>query len=143
MLVNYHYGKLVLEFGKEVKTLDNNQTKRVNSGNLKVVRLPWSGWDKEKSESKMINIKPESGKEIVLKGVGEKEYTLKLVDVKQEEINLVVDGLSLKQGEDISKEGIDLGGCGAQDFIINKGETVELNTCSTDVGVKWQITFEK
>jgi len=51
-------------------------------------------------------------------------------------------GLYLAQGAARS-QGIDLNsGCSSEnDFTLQRGETVELSTCSMDAGITWYITY--
>jgi hypothetical protein len=113
------------------------------SGSIRIIESPWTGWGEDQPEIRTITVEPKEGDEVILKGVGEKEYVLTVADASFNKVRLEVDGLALTQGEDVDKEGVDLTGCGPQNFELKIGEMIKLSTCTTDMGVKWTVTYLK
>jgi len=117
-------------------------------GTLQIIKSPWTGWNEKQPMDEVTNEIPEKAKNIVLTGLTFTEnHTLTVLDVNTEEVHLEADRLLLKQGEAIKVEGINLMECKnidfSIDFTIQRGEKVELNTCSMDAGVTWTITYVK
>ena len=56
-------------------------------------------------------------------------------------VTISASGLGLKQGDHVDSPGIDLEGCGEQNFAINKGERAELYSCTMDAGISYLIEY--
>jgi hypothetical protein len=112
---------------------------------LRVTKSAWNGWSQNQPEDEVQDYYLDSEiilNEITLKGLSESETSvLKIKKYNGNSIDLNIDNLSLKQGADLSKNTINLNGCGVKDFTISLDETVELNTCSMDAGVTWTLEY--
>lgn len=87
----------------------------------------------------------QKGKKMVFKGLSSSEsYTLTIKQIYKNRLTLEIHDLYLKAGKDLEKPGINLNQCKkTQDFEIERGEHVELSTCSMDAGVTWVIQYGK
>jgi hypothetical protein len=121
-----------------VSFLDSTKKIQDEVGDLHIVESRWTGWSEKQPEDKITSIEPKKGEKVILNDVVGK-YDMTILDLSSQSIRLTVDGLYLSK----PGGGINLTGCDYQDFIINRGETVELNTCSMDEGVKWVISYLK
>lgn len=112
---------------------------------LRVTKSAWNGWSQNQPEDEVQDYYFDSEisiNEITLKGLSESETSvLKIIKHDGNSIDLSIDNLSLKQGADLSKNTINLNGCGVKDFAISLDETAELNTCSMDAGVTWTLEY--
>ncbi len=121
-----------------IKSNDSN----LNDGLLRITKSPWTGWSKQQPEDTVMEVIPKKGEKIELIGLYDKDlYELEIINVDDNSIHLQIDGLSLKQGEGLKAKGMNLRGCGLQNFVMTKGEIVELNTCSMDMGVSWTLEY--
>jgi hypothetical protein len=60
----------------------------------------------------------------------------------EQRLSLELEGLSLKQGDDLNSEGISLSDSGYKAFNLRRDEMVELNTCMTGIGHRWRLTYK-
>lgn len=109
---------------------------------LTIVSSPWSGWSEKQPDDVKEIIDISENKVINLNNtLDNSDYLLTVNKYDRDKIDLTVDGLSLKQGEQLDNKGIDLYGCGTHTFTLDRYETVELNTCTMDMGTTWKITY--
>jgi len=133
---------LITFIGLVMANVMKNNNPNPNDGFLRITKSPWSGWSKQQPDDSVMEILPKKGEKIELIGLYNKDlYELEIINVDDNSIHLQIDGLSLKQGEGLKAKGINLRGCGLQKFVMTKGETVELNTCSMDMGVSWTLQY--
>jgi hypothetical protein len=115
----------------------------LNQRIIRVTKSTWNGWSESQPEDVVQDLLIDSNSEsIQLYGLSSSEvYRLNIGNYDNEKISLNIDGLSLKQGEDLSKSGIDLNGCTSNSFEMKIDEKVELNTCSMDAGITWTLEY--
>lgn len=129
---------IFLFFNYSSRSTDRTQMSQGISGTLQIIR---SGWSEKQPSAEVTSQTPEKDKKIILAGMSTTDnYTLTIVDSTEEEVHLVVDGLSLQQGE---ANGINLKGCTPQNFTLKRGEQATLDTCTMDAGIEWTITYVK
>ena len=110
--------------------------------NLRVTTTIWSGWGKGSSSSKIKNFDLEKITKITVDDivVGKTiDFEIESYDTNSGTIR--ASGLGLKQVDDVDSPGIDLEGCGEQNFAINKGERAELYSCTMDAGISYLIEY--
>jgi hypothetical protein len=126
-----------VKFGTIVDPLSLNQ--RI----IRVTKSAWNGWSETQPEDVVQDLIIDSNSEsIQLYGLSSSEvYKLNIGNYDNEKISLNIDGLSLKQGENLNKSGIDLNSCTSNSFEMKIDEKVELNTCSVDAGITWTLEY--
>ena len=118
--------------------------KNRNNDYLLITKRDWSGWSMLQPNEETICLKVESSNIAKrLEGlISEEFYDLNITRIDQDKLSLMVDGLYLKQGENLNKTGTNLRGCKLNLFTINKDEKVKLSTCSFDMGTTWEIVYK-
>jgi CheY-like chemotaxis protein len=110
---------------------------------LKITHRLWSGWQQDSPPlpEEMVVEVTHMGQGMVLFGLGER-YFMQVLKAEPRTITLIVNGLGLKQGQQLAEKTIDLRGCGTpRQFSLTAGETVELYTCTMDARDFWKITL--
>lgn len=117
---------------------------------LLVIQSPWTGWSRKQPPDvkKVFDVsgayKIDLDKMSTASSRGEDTINnsyLYIDSYDDKEITLSVNNLSVKQGAEVDKIGINLNACGMHTFTLKKGETAKLNTCSMDVGTTWTVGY--
>lgn len=107
---------------------------------LTIVESPWTGWSEiQPDDIRWVETINREDYEISLDGGN---YKLKVIEYNDEEIRLSVNDLALKQGETLQNTGSDLTGCKYHEFVMRLNEKVELDTCTLDAGINWEISYD-
>ena len=70
-----------------------------------------------------------------------RSHQLRILGPSGTGLRIAVEDLSVKRGKDLQSRTINLMGCYPQEFVVDPGETIELNTCTLDAGTTYRLTF--
>lgn len=110
---------------------------------VRIERKDWSGGPTPSECSVIEGIERRDATESVLliDGLG-RIHQLRILGPVGSGLRIAVEDLSVKRGPQLQSRGIDLTGCHPQEFAVDPGETIELNTCTLDAGTSYRLTFE-
>jgi len=103
----------------------------------------WSGGPtpSDSSVTKEIERRDATESLVLIDMIG-RSHQLRILGSSGTGLRIAVEDLSVKRGKDLQSRTINLMGCYPQEFVVDPGETIELNTCTLDAGTTYRLTFE-
>ncbi len=110
---------------------------------LDVTISPWTGWSEAQPEDVTHTIILDGAVQTIDISQPDysDEYTLTVLSFDDNQIQLSVSNLALKQGEDLKNAGSNLNDCVPHTFTMKLNEKVELDTCTLDGGITWELEY--
>jgi hypothetical protein len=110
---------------------------------IRIERVNWSGGPTPADSFVIKDVEQlDATENLLLPDSLGRTHELRILGAAGGGLQIRVEDLSIKRGEQLQSRGIDLMGCRPQELVVDPGETIELNTCTLDAGTTYRLTFD-